>query len=126
MRDVASGEPVGTHNQLKNGSHQTPQEFYGACCCGKSIKRVYHNTGGGIAIANASYRLLVVAILIATILTTSVLRSSICELHIKLGGTEFAAFIRLFEVATVRHLFSVHKYYHKTKAHGVKPVGFFD
>ncbi|EBP3906326.1 Hok/Gef family protein [Salmonella enterica subsp. enterica] len=32
--------------------------------------------------------------LIAAILTLSVLRGSLCELRMKLGGAEFAAFLR--------------------------------
>ncbi|EIW2891714.1 Hok/Gef family protein [Salmonella enterica] len=38
--------------------------------------------------------LLIVTILIAAILTLSVLHGSLCELHMKLGGAEFAAFLR--------------------------------
>ncbi|MGF2654665.1 Hok/Gef family protein [Serratia marcescens] len=38
--------------------------------------------------------LLVVAILIASIITLSVLRGSLCELHMKMGDAEFAAFLQ--------------------------------
>ncbi|EIE0341655.1 Hok/Gef family protein [Salmonella enterica] len=41
--------------------------------------------------------LLVVTILIAAILTLSVLRGSLCELHMKLGGAEIAAFLQCKE-----------------------------
>lgn len=38
--------------------------------------------------------LLVITIFVVVILTLSVLRGSLCELHMKLGGAEFAAFLR--------------------------------
>ncbi|QXN83016.1 Hok/Gef family protein [Salmonella enterica subsp. diarizonae] len=38
--------------------------------------------------------LLAITILIAVVLVLSVLRGSLCELHMKLGGAEFAAFLR--------------------------------
>ncbi|EGN3950253.1 Hok/Gef family protein [Salmonella enterica] len=38
--------------------------------------------------------LLTVTILIAMVLVFSVLRGSLCEVHLRLGGAEFAAFLQ--------------------------------
>ncbi|EAM5845508.1 Hok/Gef family protein [Salmonella enterica] len=38
--------------------------------------------------------LLVITILIAMVLVFSVLRGSLCEVHMRLGGEEFAAFLQ--------------------------------
>ncbi|EAW9117484.1 Hok/Gef family protein [Salmonella enterica subsp. enterica serovar Chandans] len=38
--------------------------------------------------------LLVITILIAMVLVFSVLRGSLCEVHMRLGGAEFAAFLQ--------------------------------
>ncbi|EHA2159613.1 Hok/Gef family protein [Salmonella enterica] len=38
--------------------------------------------------------LLVITILIAMVLVFSVLRGSLCEVHLRLGGAEFAAFLQ--------------------------------
>lgn len=38
--------------------------------------------------------LLAITILIAVVLVFSVLRGSLCEVHMKLGGAEFAAFLQ--------------------------------
>ncbi|HED0198883.1 TPA: Hok/Gef family protein [Salmonella enterica] len=40
---------------------------------------------------------LAITILIAVVLVLSVLRCSLCELHMKLGGAEFAAFLQCKE-----------------------------
>ncbi|EKJ5694760.1 Hok/Gef family protein [Salmonella enterica] len=41
--------------------------------------------------------LMAVAILIAAVLILSVLRGSLCEIHMKLRGAEFAAFLQCKE-----------------------------
>ncbi|EAP0949501.1 Hok/Gef family protein [Salmonella enterica] len=41
--------------------------------------------------------LLAITILIAVVLVFSVLRGSLCEVHMKLGGAEFAAFLQCKE-----------------------------
>ncbi|EAY4680101.1 Hok/Gef family protein [Salmonella enterica] len=38
--------------------------------------------------------LLTITILIAMVLVFSVLRGSLCEVHLRLGGAEFAAFLQ--------------------------------
>lgn len=38
--------------------------------------------------------LLTITILIAMVLVFSVLRGSLCEIHMRLGGAEFAAFLQ--------------------------------